>query len=106
MAEKYRAIVNYHFKKDKRDEAIDFLNENLTKHAKEFGCHDIEFLSDEKNPEHIIGTGVWNSASEAKNFQTKWDTVEKDLMKFCTEAPKRKLYKIETHWTEKGRKVA
>ncbi len=106
MVENYRAIVNYYFKEGQRDEAIKFLSEELVDRAKKLGCHDMELLVDEKNPNHAIGTGVWRSVKEAKEFQSQWSSVEKDLMRYCSKSPERMIYKIDAHWHEKGKKAA
>jgi quinol monooxygenase YgiN len=106
MAEKFRAIVTYQFKKGMQEQGFEFLQKNLTDHAKEFGCHEIEFLIDERNPQHVIGTGLWHSVAEAKNFQSKWTNIEKELIEFCSRPPERKIYKVEVHWSEKSKKAA
>jgi len=106
MAEKYRAIVHYHLKKGKKDQAIQFLEKNLLEKAMELGCHDIEILIDERNPERLIGMGIWNNFNEAKKFQSIWEAKEKELMQFCEKKPMREFYKIIKNTEGKARKAA
>jgi hypothetical protein len=91
----YRAIVHYRFKPGMEQKAIEFIKNELFKQAEKDGCKDIEILADERHEGHWVGTGVWNSIDEARNFQSHWNVKEKELQKYCTEAPKREIYRIE-----------
>jgi len=95
MAGNYRAIVHYRFKPGMEEKGVEFLKNEMLKLAEKDGCKDIELLADERHPGHWVGTGIWNSVDEARKFQSHWDAKEKELQKFCIEAPKREIFKIE-----------
>ncbi len=102
----YRAFVHYHFKKGMEEEGLKFLNNELLKHAKDYGCHGIELLYNEREPSEVLGIGLWNSLEEAKSFQSLWDKKEKELVRYCTNVPKREFFKIEASYLEKSKKAA
>lgn len=103
---KYKALVNYHFKKGMEEQGIKFLERELIKKAQEYGCHGIELLQSEKNPSLLIGVGYWNSIDEARQFQTIWNAKESELLKFCINKPTREFFKLRNSYSEKQRKVA
>jgi len=102
----YRAIVHYHFKKGMEQQGIRFFENELLKKAQEYGCHSIELWQDERDPQHLIGTGMWNSLEEARRFQSHWNEKERELINFCTNTPKREFLKIKATYSEKSRRVA
>ncbi len=102
----YKAIIRYHFKRGMEEEGMRFLERELIKKAQIYGCHNLEFLQDEKDHTQIVGIGLWNSLEEAKRFQSHWEAKEHELMKFCTQAPSREFLKIRTMYSDKARKAA
>jgi quinol monooxygenase YgiN len=102
----YRAIVHYHLKNGMQNQALKFLENELIKHAQEFGCHNLEILQNETHPESIVGIATWNSLEDARRFQAEWQNKEEQLMRFCSAPPKREFCKVYTSYFEKTRKAA
>lgn len=102
----YRAVVHYEFKKGMEEEGIKFLERELVKKAQNYGCHEIELLHSEKNPCHLIGIATWKNIEEAKKFQATWDAKEKEILRYCTDVPKREFFKMRSTYTEKAKKAA
>lgn len=104
----YQIIVHYHFKRGMEEEGLRFLETELMKHARDFGCHYIEFCQNERDTTEVLGLAIWNSIDEARKFQSKWHDKEKKLISFCTNPPRREVFKVRSSYTEKekARKVA
>jgi quinol monooxygenase YgiN len=102
----YKAIVHYHFKNGKERQGLRFLQNNLIRKAKEYGCHGIELLQEGKNPTFFIGIGTWNSLEEARRFQAIWNKKEKQMNHFCIHRPKRQFFKVKSTYMEKTKKAA
>lgn len=102
----YQVIVHYHFKEGKAEEGIKFLETELLKKAQEYGCHDIELCQNERDPTELRGLTTWNSVDEARQFQSHWEAKEKELLRYCTNVPKREVFKIRSSYQEKLRKSA
>lgn len=102
----YRAIVHYHFKKGMEEQGIRFLQNELIKNAERYGCHGIELLQDEKDHTLLVGIATWNDISDARRFQSSWAHKENELMRFCSETPKRHFYKVRSTYSEKMRRAA
>ncbi len=104
----YQILVHYHFKKGMEEEGLRFLETELLKHAKEYGCHYLEICQSEKSPSEVLGLAIWNSLDEAKRFQSKWVEKENKLISFCTNPPEREVYNIRSTYMEKekARKAA
>jgi quinol monooxygenase YgiN len=101
-----RVVAHYHFKKGMEREGLKFIENEVLKKAKERGCHDIEIWQNEKNPLHFVAVGIWSSAQKAQEFQSEYTHVEKMLMKFLTEMPKRDFYRVEQRWAEREKRAA
>lgn len=102
--EEYQVIVHYHFKKGMEEKGIRYLETELLKNARDFGCHTIEFCQNERDPGEVLGMATWNSLQEARKFQSQWGEKEKELIGFCTNAPKREVFKIRSTYMEKSEK--
>lgn len=102
----YRAIATYYFKKGLEDQGMKFIEAELFAHARAWGCQDIEWMQDEKDPSHWISTGVWSNLNDAIKFQNLINSQAPNLSKYCTVTPKREIYKIKHVAFERGRKVA
>lgn len=102
----YRAIVHYHFKKGQEKEGMRFLEDELAKAAKAAGSGELEVWYSERESEHVIGMGIWNSLDDARRFQSTWESKEKELMKFCTEKPHREVYRVCDSFAKKYGKAA
>lgn len=103
---KYRAVVNYKFKSGMESQGIRFLENELIKKADSYGCHHIEILQSESNPAHVLGVALWNDIQDARRFQARWAAKERELVKMCTESPKREFFKIATLFNEHLKKAA
>ncbi len=99
----YQAVVHYHFKKGMEEEGLKFLEKELIKHAREYGCHDIEICQSEREPSELLGLAIWNSVEEARNFQSHWASKEKELLRICANPPTREIFKIRSTYIEKGK---
>lgn len=102
----FRAIVHYNLKKGMEEKGLKFLENELIKHANEFGCHSIEILQSQRDPMNIVGIATWNSLEDAREFQGMWAEKEQELIYFCTSSPKREFFKIRNSYQEKMRKAA
>ncbi len=107
MASNYRVMVHFHFKEGKEEEGIKFLENELIKKGKEFGCHYVELWQNEKDPTIVEGVAVWNDLEDARNFQSKWKNKEQELIsKFCTGDATREFCIIRSIYMEKPAKKA
>lgn len=102
----YRVIVHYRFSKEKEKEGIDFLEEELLKTAKECNCQDVEVWYNEKEPLHTVAMALWDNLEDARKFQAKWESREKELKKYCSEAIYREVFKVCTNFAKKLGKAA
>jgi hypothetical protein len=102
----YRAVVQYHFKKGMEEQGIRYLENELFKKAHSLGCHHIELLQDEKDHSFFIAVAEWNHFDEAKKFQSHFEKIEKELMRFCSKTPTRHFCKVHFEHVEKSKKVA
>jgi hypothetical protein len=102
----FRAVVHYNFKKGMEEQGIKFLETELLRKAKEFGCHGIELWQSGKSGDTVLGIGLWNSVEEARRFQAAWGPKEKELLRFCTGTPHREFYKVRSVYAESMRKAA
>ena len=103
---KYRAVVHYRFKEGMEEKGIHFLENELIKKADTFVCHSIEILHSEDDPTYVLGIALWNDIQDARRFQAKWANKEHELVKYCTDSPKREFFKIVSTFTEKQKKAA
>jgi len=103
---KYRAVVNYRFKSGMEHQAMKFLENELMRKGDSYGCHNIEILQSELDPTHVLGVALWNDIQDARRFQARWAAKERELVKMCTETPKREFFKIATSFTEHLKKAA
>src|SRR5579883_1260385 len=97
----YQIIVHYHFKKGMEKEGLRFLETELMKHAREFGCHHLEICQNERDLTDVVGLAIWNSIDEAKKFQSHWEEKESKLISFCTNPPRREVFKVQSTYSEK-----
>jgi hypothetical protein len=102
----YRAIVQYHFKKGMEAEGIRFLENELIKKAKEYGCHTIELCHCERDPTLLIGIASWDNLEEAKRFQSTWGAKEREIMRFCSAAPHHEFFRLQSSYKERAPKAA
>lgn len=102
----YRAIVQYHFKKGMEEEGMRFLENELVKKAKEYGCHTIELCHNERDPSLLVGIASWESLEDAKRFQSLWSAKEHEIMRFCSAAPHHEFFKVTSSYKERSRKAA
>lgn len=103
---RYRAVVNYRFKSGMEHQAMKFLENELMRKGDSYGCHNIEILQSELDPTHVLGVALWNDIQDARRFQARWAAKEHELVKMCSEAPKREFFKIATSFAEHLRKAA
>ena len=107
MASNYRAIVHYHFKKGMEETGLNFLETELIKKGQEYGSHYIELWQNEKNPSIVEGIGIWDDIDDARRFQSKWESKEKELIsKYCEAEPKKEFFKLRSTYIQKPRKAA
>jgi hypothetical protein len=102
----YRAMVHYSFKKGMETEGLEFLENELVKKAKSYGCHFIELWQNEKDPHSVVGVAIWNNLEDARRFQHLWQEKEEELMKFSSESPQREFFVLYSTYTEKAKKAA
>lgn len=98
----FRALIQYHFKKGMEEQGIKFFENELIKKAKQYSCHHIELLSDEKDHSFYMGIAEWKNFDEAKKFQKQWESKEKEMMKFCSKEPTRHFCKMRASYNEKA----
>src|ERR1700733_4136610 len=96
IMDKYRAVVNYRFKSGMEHKALKFLEDELIRKGDSYGCHNIEILQSELDPTHVLGVALWNDIQDARRFQARWAAKERELVKMCSETPKREFFKIAT----------
>ena len=103
---RYRVIVHYYVKPGMEEKLKAFLEENLLKAAIELGCEDAEYLRDENDPSHFIGTGLWESISVCLDFHSQWEGLREEVLKMCTKEPVREFYAIDKHYDTKSIRAA
>ena len=106
MANHYRAVVHYHFKNGMEEEGVRFLERELIKKAKEYGCHDIELWQNDRDPAVFTGVALWNDIQDARRFQSLWEKKEKEFLRYCTGTPHREFYRVRATFLEKSKKAA
>ncbi len=102
----YRAMVHYTFKKGMEAQGLKFLENELVKNAQKFGCHYIELWQNDRDPASVVGVAMWNDIEDARRFQKLWESKEREMMKFSSEAPRREFFMIRITYIEKGKKAA
>lgn len=103
---KYKAVVHYRFKEGMEEKGLHFLENELLKKADFYGCHSIELLHSEDDPTLLLGIALWNDIQDARRFQAKWATKEQEIVRYCTQSPKREFFKIVSSFTERQKKAA
>lgn len=102
----YRVIVHYHVKPGMEGKLKSFLENNILKPAQDLGCLDPEYMHDENDPSHFIGTGIWDSMEKCQNFHMKWEGLKEELLQYCAEEPYREIYCIDNRYPNKSKRAA
>jgi hypothetical protein len=88
------------------EQGMKFFEREILMKAHELGCVGIEMWQNEGDRSYLVGIGAWNSLEDARKFQDVWDMKEMELLRYCTNSPKRELFKTKTPLEEKIRKAA
>lgn len=88
------------------EQGVKFFEKELVNKAHEYGCQTIELWRNETDHSYVVGVGAWNSMEDARKFQSQWDAKEQELLRYCTNAPKREFFSIKSAYAEKARVVA
>jgi heme-degrading monooxygenase HmoA len=93
----FKAIVSYHFKEGQEKAGYQLLEKEITKQTNTPGCSGFELLQNEKDPTRVMGIGTWNSLEDARQFQTKWQQIEKELNKLSEERPHHEFFSVRNN---------
>lgn len=88
------------------EQGIKFFEKEFVNKAHEYGCPTIELWRNETDHSFVVGVGAWNSMEDARKFQSQWDAKEHQMLRYCTNVPRREFFSIKSVYTEKSRRAA
>jgi hypothetical protein len=102
---KYKIFISFHFKHTSSSEkAVNFLEYNLIKFGKEYGCKRSSLWQDQLKPRYMIWEGCWTSLKGMDEFSEFWEAFSKKAHqkeRFWTSTPKRITGKIRATFKAK-----
>ncbi len=94
--DKFQVVFSLHFKKGMEHQGMQFVENKYAKKAIESGLQEFRAWQDINDPSHYIFTGHWNNKELLHKYQSQanWEAAQRELTQYCSQPPKKAIYKI------------